>query len=183
MADKYLFSSERLGFRNWTGDDLPLMTALNADEEVMTYFPGIQSRRQTSGFIARMQEMYDARGYCYFATETLADGKLIGFIGLAWQTYELSFAPCVDMGWRLARSAWGRGYATEGAKRCLAYAFETLGLSEVFALAPEVNIPSVSVMQKSGMQYYTAFRHPVLKEYPRLETCVCYRALKTDPRP
>ncbi len=177
MNSPYIFTSERLGFRNWTDADLLPMSAINADEEVMAFFPQTYDQEQTAAFIARMQQLYLEKGYCYFAVETLSDREFIGFIGLAWQTYEAPFTPCVDIGWRLATKAWGNGYATEGAQRCLDYAFKTLRLESVNAVAPIRNIRSVSVMKKIGMEPSCYFRHPLLMEHPQLVDCVCYSTL------
>lgn len=170
----YLFTSQRLGFRTWRNDDIDAMAVINADPEVMRYFPNTQDREQTASFVARMQGMYEERGYCYFALETLEDGRFIGFTGLMWQDYGTSFSPCTDIGWRLATSAWGMGYATEAAKRCLQYAFKELKLETVVAAAPRVNLPSIHVMQKAGMEYLQDFSHPRLKGDLRLERCVLY---------
>lgn len=174
MDHKYLFTSERLGFRNWNIADLDAMTAINTDPEVMQFFPAPYDREQTAAFIDRMQKMYAEKRYCYFAVETLREQAFIGFTGLAWQTYEAPFTPCIDIGWRLARKAWGMGYATEAAKRCLEYAFEDLLLDEVKAVAPVVNKPSVRVMEKADMKRLLSFKHPALRESPLLEDCICY---------
>lgn len=176
-ATPYLFTSERLGFRNWTGADIPLMAAINADPEVMRFFPATQSADQTVGFVQRMQAQLAAKGFCYFAVDELASGTFIGFIGLSEQTFAADFNPCTDIGWRLAKTAWGKGYATEGARRCLAYGFEQTGLQQIYAMAPAVNQPSVRVMQKTGMQFVQDFKHPLLKDNARLEDCVLYRAV------
>ncbi len=115
----YIFTSQRLGFRNWLDSDLPKMAAINADEEVMRFFPSTQTKAKTEEFIKRMQAQFEKHGFCYFAVEILESKALIGFIGLSEQTYKADFTPCVDIGWRLGRTHWGKGYATEGAKRVL----------------------------------------------------------------
>lgn len=180
MNNKYLFASERLGFRNWEAADLEPMTAINTDPEVMTYFPTLYNREQTAAFIARMQQLYTDKGYCYFAVETLEEQQFIGFIGLAWQTYEAPFTPCVDIGWRLSRAAWGYGYAVEGATRCLEYAFSDLQLDRVNAVAPVANTRSVRVMERLGMKLQLHFKHKALVAYPALESCVCYSVEQSE---
>ena len=82
----------------------------------------------------------------------MASGEFIGFVGLCDQAYESPFTPCTDIGWRLAPEFWGKGYATEGAKRCLEYAFNDLRLDEIKSTAPKVNVPSIRVMEKANMQ-------------------------------
>ena len=171
----YLFKSSRLGFRNWITDDLPKMIAVSADPEVMRYFPGTKTKEETLQFIETMQQQFEARAHCYFAVELFDSRTFIGFIGLAYQTYEAPFTPCVDIGWRLATGYWGKGYATEGAKACLEYGWG-LGIEKIFAVAPRVNLPSIKVMQKIGMEFKYDFQHPLLEEHPELTTCVLYRA-------
>ena len=64
----------------------------------------------------------------------LETGEFIGFVGLSVPRFEEHFTPCVEVGWRLASSSWGRGYASEGARAALAHAFGPLGLDEVVAM-------------------------------------------------
>ena len=170
----YLFTSQRLGFRTWLQDDIDALAAINADNVVMEFFPSVQTREQTAAFILRMQAMYEQRGYCYYAVDTLHDAAFIGFTGLAWQEYEAHFTPCVDIGWRLAAGAWGKGYATEAATRCLHHGRRELGLGPILSVAPRANVPSIRVMQKAGLSYVQDFTHPLLKGNLRLERCVLY---------
>lgn len=175
---KYHFKSERLGFRNWTDEDIPLMTQISANPEVMKFFPAVATPLQTATFIERMQAMFEADSFCYFAVEALEAQSLIGFIGLSHQDYDVEFAPCIDIGWRLSPKYWGKGYATEGAKRCLQYAFEELGLENIKSTAPLVNLNSINIMEKIGMKKQLQFLHPKLIGNERLVNCVCYEIKK-----
>lgn len=150
------------------------MAAINADPQVMRYFPATQDSEQTKDFITRMQQSYADNGFCYFALETLAEKQLIGFTGLAIPAFDAPFTPCVDIGWRLHPGAWHKGYATEAAARCLQYGFKEIGLERIRAVAPEINTPSVRVMERIGMKKLFAFRHPLLEEHKQLVNCVCY---------
>lgn len=171
----YLFTSDRLGFRNWTSADIEKMAEINANPQVMEFFPKIQTYTQTSAFVERMQQMFADTGFCYFAVEKLEDAELIGFIGLAEQKFEAAFTPCVDIGWRLHPDAWYKGYATEGAKTCLKYAFRVLKLDKVYAMAPVINVKSIEVMKKIGMRQNSFFEnHPYLLNDERLKKCVLY---------
>ena len=174
MNKSYQFKSERLGFRRWRKDDLKEFAALNADKAVMKHFPNVLSVVQTEQFIDRLQKHYAENGYCYFAVEVLETAEFIGFIGLAYQKYETTFAPGTDVGWRLKKAAWGKGYATEGAKRCLVYAFDELKLANVFAVCTIGNTKSENVMRKIGMIKMGEFKHPNLKEFPNYEKCLWY---------
>jgi RimJ/RimL family protein N-acetyltransferase len=173
-STKYLFQSARLGFRNWQAEDVPVMADFNADPEVMEFFPAPATLEQTAYFVVRMQQLFAERGHCFFPAFRLADDQLIGFIGLGYQDFAASFTPCADIGWRLGKAYWGQGYATEGAKRCLEYAFDELGLTNVKSIASVVNVKSIRVMEKIGMQKQLYFQHPKLVDYPRIVDCVCY---------
>jgi RimJ/RimL family protein N-acetyltransferase len=174
----YVFQSERLGFRFWKQDDLPVFAAMNADKMVMSHFPSILSKAESQEFLDRLLVHQQKWGYCYFAVELLATKEFIGFIGLANPKYEAEFMPATDVGWRLIKLAWGKGYATEGAKRCMQYAFEELKLPKVVSTCPATNLLSERVMQKIGMRKMGEFLHPKLKDYPELENCIWYEIKK-----
>ena len=133
MENKYIFKSERLGFRNWYKNDLDAFSKLNADADVMEHFPYSLKKSETASFIERLQNHYSNKGYNYFAVEILKTGEFIGFIGLAYQDYRTGFTPATDIGWRLKKSSWGKGFATEGATRCLTYAFNELKLDRLIS--------------------------------------------------
>ncbi|UCE70307.1 MAG: GNAT family N-acetyltransferase [Flavobacteriaceae bacterium] len=176
--DKYLFSSDRLGFRNWMDSDLPDFIRLNADPEVMEYFPRPLTPEETMASMERFQRQFSVKGYTYFAADLLQTGEFIGFIGLSWQDYQAPFTPATDIGWRLLKEFWGKGYATEGAKQCLEFAFENLNLEEVVSVCPATNLRSELVMKKIGMQEMGKFEHPGLLGLPRLNPCVWYELKK-----
>lgn len=173
----FVIKTQRLGLRNWTEQDITAMVAISSDPAVMAFFPATATEGQTQRFLKHMQEMYNRKKYCYFAVEELTSGAMIGFIGLCYQIYESDFTPCVDIGWRLKKTAWGKGYATEGAKACLQYAFQGLKLPRVLAVAPEVNKPSIHVMKKIGMRFVKTFEHPRLLDEKRLKNCVLYESI------
>lgn len=178
LLNDYIFTTNRVGFRNWIASDIEKMAEINANAAVMEFFPSTQTLEQTQIFINRMQQLYAKTGFCYFAVDTLADGKLIGFIGMAEQNFDADFTPCIDIGWRLHPDVWNKGYATEGAKACLEYAFNTLKLNKIYAMAPLVNLKSIEVMKKIGMQYKSNFIHPFLINDERLKECVLYEYSK-----
>lgn len=180
MNKTYIFRSDRLGFRNWNESDLPHFAELNSDTEVMEYFPNLLSFHETKEFIDRLQNHYTKYGFNYFATEIIETGELIGFIGLAYQDYPSRFTPAVDVGWRLKRSAWGNGFASEGAKRCLEFGFEELKLEKLISTCTERNKRSERVMNKIGMNKIGFFKHPKLRDQPNYENCICYQITKKD---
>lgn len=101
--------------------------ALNADPLVMEHFPALLTRDQSDAMMGRCIVQLDRDGYGLWAIEVRISGEFIGFVGLAVPTWEAAFTPCTEIGWRLARSAWGNGYATEAANAALATAFGAVG--------------------------------------------------------
>jgi RimJ/RimL family protein N-acetyltransferase len=176
----YLFTSARLGFRNWTDDDIPVMAAINADPSVMEFFPAVQSIEETKIFVARMQEQFHQKGFCYYAVDQLDSGKLIGFTGLSEKNFESDFTPCIDIGWRFATDAWNQGFATEAAKSCLRHGFQQLRMERIVSIAPILNTKSVAVMKKAGMKFEKTFEHPLLLNDERLRSCVLYDIRKDN---
>ncbi len=174
MNKEYLFTTERLGFRNWSLDDLNSFAQLNADISVMEHFPNTLNIEESKDFMIRLQKHYTSFGYTYFATDLKETGEFIGFIGLKYQDFESDFTPNVDIGWRLKKSAWKKGYATEGAKKCLDLAFNQFNLDTVIATCTIQNVSSQKVMQKIGMQKKATFKHPKLKNFPEKQTCLLY---------
>jgi RimJ/RimL family protein N-acetyltransferase len=170
----FLFTSERLGFRNWRPSDYDKMIGISSNPRVMEFFPALATPEQTRDFIQRMQNLFATKGFCYFAVDLLESREFIGFIGLNEISYATSFSPGIDIGWRLSPEFWGKGLATEGAERCIRFGFENLSLSRIVATAPQINEKSIRVMQKIGMQKLEDFKHPRLSGNSRLENCVCY---------
>ena len=178
MKEDYIFVSARLGFRSWLSSDIEKLTQINKNPAVMEFFPALPTAKQTAEFIARMQKQFLEKGFCYFAVEKLEDEKFIGFIGVSEQNFESDFTPFIDIGWRLAEKEWGKGYATEGAKRCLKYAFQDLHIKKVGAICPVANVKSEAVMIKIGMVKKKTFDHPLLELDEGLKKCVYYEIEK-----
>lgn len=110
--------------------------------------------------IARLKVHYTEKGYTFFAVDELDSREFIGFIGLIESNFEAFFTPCVEIGWRLKKSVWNKGFATEGANACLRYGFNTFGFSEIFAITAVINKKSARIMQKVGMTQIGIFDHP-----------------------
>ena len=171
---EYLIKTERLGLRNWNEELITQMIEVSADPEVMKYFPATATPEQTITFFNKMKKLCEDKSYCYFAAEILETKEFIGFIGLCYQEYKAEFTPCTDIGWRLKTSAWNMGYATEGARACMDYAFKELNLEKVYAVASANNLSSINVMKKIGMEYQYNFDHPKLLNFPKIKDCVLY---------
>jgi len=180
MRDSYIFKSERLGFREWRSSDIEEFALLNADEEVMTHFATILSREEVIVLVEKLKNHFVKNGFTYYATEVLETKEFIGMIGMAYQEYKSIYTPAVDIGWRLKRSAWGKGYATEGAKRCLDYAFNDLHLNRIISVCTIGNVQSENVMKKIGMTKIGEFNYPAMKNYPQHERHYCYEKLNIE---
>lgn len=168
------FETQRLIFRDWEERDLSEFRAMNKDPEVMKYFPKALSDGETQAFYDRIQDEFRDSGYGLYAVETKHNGEFIGFIGFHKATFEADFTPCVEIGWRLKRAAWGNGYATEGAKACLDYARRELGFDKVYSFTAKINLRSENVMKKIGLKKISEFNHPVLDDSSPLMVHVLY---------
>lgn len=172
--------TERLVLRRWQDSDLEPWAAMNADPRVREHLGDLMTREQSDASVARFQEEFDARGYGWFAVEIRETSEFTGFAGLDDVDEEMPFTG-VEIGWRLARAAWGRGYATEAARAVLAFGFDTLGLGEILALTTATNLRSQAVMRRIGMTRDPAddFDDPTAPEGP-LRPNVLYRIERTE---
>lgn len=170
-------TTDRLILRRWRDADRLPFAALNADDEVMRYFRGPLDRAASDAFADRIERDFDEVGYGLWAVQIRASDEFIGFTGLARQTFEAPFTPAVEVGWRLARAAWGHGYATEAARAALAFGFGPAALAEVVSITTRTNVRSRAVMQRLGMTTRPEddFEYPLLPAGHRLRPSVLYR--------
>jgi len=120
---------------------------------------------------------FEANGFGLWAVEVRASGEFVGFTGLDVPEFEADFMPAVEVGWRLGRSAWGNGYATEAARAALAFGFEEVGLGEIVSFTTPANRRSRAVMERLGMRHDPSgdFEHPSLPPDHPLRPHVLYR--------
>jgi RimJ/RimL family protein N-acetyltransferase len=170
-------TTDRLIVRRWRPDDREPFAALNADPEVMEHFPATLTRAQSDALVDWIEAGIDERGFGFWAVEVAATGEFIGFTGLSVAGFSSHFTPAVEIGWRLTRSSWGHGYASEAARHALGVAFDDLGLSEVVAFTAATNVRSQAVMRRLGMSHDPAddFDHPSLEQGHRLRRHVLWR--------
>ncbi|MBB3011574.1 GNAT family N-acetyltransferase [Cupriavidus alkaliphilus] len=170
------FETGRLRLRQWRDEDLAPFAALNADARVMRYFPASLSRAESDAMAGRCRSLIAQNGWGVWVAERRADDTFLGFVGLHEPAATLPFAPCVEIAWRLARHAWGQGYATEAARGALAYGFSRLGLDEIVAFTTLANARSRAVMERLGMrQDAVGFDHPALPPQHPLRPHCLYR--------
>lgn len=176
--------TERLLLRAWRDSDLPALAALNADTEVMRYFPAPLDGEQSAQLLTRMREHMDEHGFGFWALERRDNGEMIGVTGLAQVSFEAPFVPAVEIGWRLARAHWRQGYASEAARAALAVGFEQLGLDEVVSFTVPTNQPSQAVMRAIGMcrDETGDFLHPKMPAGHPLQPHVLYRIQREEWR-
>jgi len=175
-------TTERLILRRWREEDREPFAALNADPEVMRYFPRRLSRQESDGFIDRIEARFEAQGNGQWAVERREDGLFLGYTGLSPATFEAPFTPCIEVGWRFARSAWGHGYATEAGRAALRFGFEVLDLERILSWTSTLNLPSIAVMERLGMRHDPAddFDHPLVVPGDPLRRHVLYRQEHSD---
>ena len=184
MTRKIYLQTKRLICRSWQSSDLEPFADMCADPEVMRHFPSVLTREQTAALMERAQEKQKADGFCFAPVETRDDGEFLGFVGLSIPAYPkpLPFDPCVEIGWRLKRSAWGKGYAREAALAWIRFGFETIGLDEIVSFTAKGNLSSRRVMERIGMcrDSQGDFLHPSLAPDHRLAAHVLYRLPRTE---
>jgi RimJ/RimL family protein N-acetyltransferase len=167
----------RLILRRWRPEDRAPYAALNADPEVMRFFPSTLTRERSDAHADRIERHFAEHGFGLWAVEVPGEVAFIGFVGLDVPTFDAHFTPAVEIGWRLARTHWGEGYATEAAWAVLHDAFCRVGLAEVVSMTAVPNEPSQRVMQRLGMHRdpQDDFDHPNVAAGHWLRRHVLYR--------
>lgn len=171
--------TERLILRSWQLSDLPLFADINADERVCEYLPTTLTRAESDALAQKIIAHFDEHGFGLWAVEEKGGAPFIGFVGLSIPGFEAHFTPCVEIGWRLAFAYWGKGYATEAAKKVMEYGFNELLLDEIVSFTTKSNQRSRAVMERLGMTYSKEddFDFPTLDASHPLLPHVLYRKL------
>jgi ribosomal-protein-alanine N-acetyltransferase len=135
---------------------------MGADAEVMRYFPSTMTAAETESLAREIWRAIAEQGWGLWAVEVVDGPRFIGFVGLNEIHFQAHFTPAVEVGWRLAREHWGRGYATEAARAAVEFGFNELELPEIVAMTALKNAPSRRVMERLGMTTDPAddFDHP-----------------------
>ena len=170
----------RLILRQCQDSDIAPFIQMCADKEVMRYFPKNLDATEATAFLERIRTDIEKRGWGAFAVELKTTGEFIGFIGLHVHPPELKIADAPEIGWRLLPQYWNQGYATEGAKAVLKYAFRTLRLEKVISFTACVNTPSERVMQNISLEKVGEFDHPLVPADHILCRHVLYEKQRSD---
>jgi RimJ/RimL family protein N-acetyltransferase len=147
--------TDRLLLRRWRDNDVDPLAAICADPEVMCYIGSgaVRSIEQTRASIHTFERDWDKKGHGIFALEIRESAQLIGFTGLSEPNFLPEIMPAVEIGWRLSRAAWGKGYATEAARAALNFGLMTLSLPEIVSIYQVANEASGRIVQKLGMKF------------------------------
>ena len=175
-------TTDRLILRPWTEADFEPFAAMSADPQVMEHFPATLTRAESDAVAGKLKALIEENGIGFWALEAPGEAGFIGFTGIQKVMFEAPFAPAppdsvVEIGWRLARPYWGKGFASEAALAALAYGFDELGLPEIVSFTATRNLRSQAVMERIGMSRDARgdFDHPNLPEGHRLRRHVLYR--------
>lgn len=139
---------------------------MSNDREVMAHFPNLFTRADVDLVMKRQEDFIAEHGYGFWALDVIGGPPFIGFCGIKDVLFETPWTPAVEVGWRLARDAWGKGYATEAARAAIAYGFDELDLAEIVAFLLPMNRRSAAVCERLGMVRDPSrdFEHPLIEE-------------------
>ncbi|NEO83509.1 MAG: GNAT family N-acetyltransferase [Spirulina sp. SIO3F2] len=154
-------TTDRLRLRQWQPSDRAPFAQLNADPQVMQFFPQVLDRAGSDALADRIERGIAERGWGLWAVELLQGGAFIGFVGLNIPPVNLPIAPGIEIGWRLALGFWGQGYATEAARAALRVGFTQLELPKIISFTALENRRSQAVMERLEMvRDQDTFMHP-----------------------
>ena len=175
-----MIETERLTLREWREEDVAPLLAICRDPLVMEFLGPLQSQDEVEAAIARQRGHQAKLGHCYWAIERKSDGMMIGFCGIQPEPEGISIAGLPDIGWRLARDAWGQGYAREAAQATLEWGFANFGYEAIWAIPVPANIRSWGLMERLGMtrQIDMDFDHPAVPDDSPLKRHITYNIMR-----
>jgi RimJ/RimL family protein N-acetyltransferase len=174
----------RVLLRPWRDADVAPFAQINADPDVMAFLPKALSREESDALAARIRTALARDGIGLFALE-VPGIVFAGFVGMAPAPPFVTDVPGIaadsrEIGWRLARAAWGHGYATEAATLVLRHALHALGWHQVISFTAQTNLRSQAVMQRSGLRCRGRFDHPSVEAPNPLRPHVMYSVERTN---
>ena len=147
---EFVLQTTRLRLRRFRRDDADAVFAIIGDDRAMQYYPKTFHRRDADEWVERNLRRYADYGFGLFAVVSKDSDQVIGDCGVIRQLVE--GRPQLEVGYHFRRDHWGRGYATEAAWACLAWAFDTLAAEKVISLIRPENVPSRRVAERNGMK-------------------------------
>ncbi len=172
----FRLETERLILRDWRDSDRAPFAAMNADAEVMRYFPTVQSREQSDASVDRIAAHFEQYGFGLFALQEKDGRAFVGFTGFQTVTVESPIKGELEIGWRLARAWWRRGLAFEAASACLEWIGRKGTMARIVSMTAAVNAPSRGLMEKLGLTHRPEFDfdHPQIEPSSPLARHVVY---------
>lgn len=172
-----MIETPRLIIRPWLDADRAPFAAMGADPQVMAHFPTTLNRTESDALVDRIMAMMADQGFGLWALERRDSGAFIGFCGLNSVNFPCPIEAEVEIGWRLARTAWGQGFALEAAQACLTWGFANT-IQRITSFTVPANTRSWGLMQRLGMQRRAEldFDHPRLPEGHALRRHIVYEA-------
>jgi ribosomal-protein-alanine N-acetyltransferase len=166
---------EPVRLRQWLESDLEPFAAMNADPEVMRFFPALLTAEKSAALLERHRQAIELRGWGWWAVEV--GGEFAGFTGLSVPNFSAPFMPCTEIAWRFRREFWGRGVAALAAREALAFGYGTLNLPEIVSFTATTNVRSWKLMERLGFQRDVEgeFDHPLLPHGHPLRRHLLYR--------
>ena len=147
-----LLETERLCLRRLVKNDAAALSHIFGDAQVMRFGDGVQTEAWIGGWLARVVQDYEEKGYGPLAVVAKQNGLLIGYCGL-FDFADINGRPEIELGYRLIKQAWGKGYTTEAGTAVRDYAFTDLGIKRLVSLIDPGNSASIAVARKLGMVY------------------------------
>jgi RimJ/RimL family protein N-acetyltransferase len=175
-----ILRTDRLVMRRWRSGDREPFAALNADPCTMRFFPDPLDRAGSDALVDRLEERFETQGFGLWALEIADTGQFIGFTGLNPMPDDVPGAGGMEVGWRLARSAWHHGYATEAGRAALGVAFGDLRMNEIYSMTAVVNEPSRAVMRRLGLTEFARWDHPRIPASSPLRPHVTCRLIRDN---
>lgn len=161
---KIYIETERLVLRSWENADKAPFAEMNGNPNVMRYFPAPLSAVESDAFVERIRAEFDETEFGLHAVELKDTGEFIGYTGFHRFTFDAPFSPNWEIGWRISDRFWHKGYATEAAAACIAFAREQRLCNRIYSFTAIPNLPSENVMRRIGMSFEGTFMHPALPD-------------------
>lgn len=172
-----MIETERLILRGWRTSDVAPFHAMGQDPELMLFLGPAYSEADAAATIDRQNALLATHGYCFWALEAKANGAFLGFCGIKPGVADTPLAGQAEIGWRVARSHWRRGFAREAADAALAWMWVNTDAPLVAAMTVPANRASWGLMERLGMTRFPDedFDHPALAADDPLRRHVVYR--------
>ncbi|GMA61370.1 GNAT family N-acetyltransferase [Alicyclobacillus fastidiosus] len=147
--DTIVITTERLNLRKMTTDDVQNLMGIFSDPEAMRYYPSTMNEEETLGWINRTLSNYEKLGVGFWIVEDKSTGQFLGQCGIIPQACD--GVSVMEIAYLFVRQEWGKGYATESAKACKEYGFQSMGLHKMYSFIDVNNTASARVAERNGM--------------------------------